>query len=71
MRDSESGEEFMVDFSSEKTRKKFRILIERENEHLKEKFNKYNVDSIDISVEENYEKPLFDFFLKRRKKYSR
>ncbi len=71
MRDSESGEEFMVDFSSEKTRKKFRILIERENENLKEKFNKYNVDSIDISSEENYEKPLFNFFLKRRKKYSR
>ncbi len=71
MRDSESGEEFMVDFSSEKTRKKFRILIERENENLKEKFNKYNVDSIDISDEDNYEKPLFNFFLKRRKKYSR
>lgn len=71
MRDSESGEEFMVDFSCEKTRKKFKILIEQENENLKEKFNKYNVDSIDILSEENYEKPLFNFFLKRRKKYSR
>jgi len=71
MKDSESGEEFMVDFSSEKTRTKFRKLIERENEDLKEKFNKYNVDSIDIRGEENYEKPLFNFFLKRRKKLSR
>ncbi len=71
LRDSESGEEFMVDFSSEKIRRKFRLQNEREYKVLKELFNKYNVDSIDISGEKNYEKPLFNFFLKRRKKHSR
>jgi len=71
MRDSESGEEFTVDFSSEKTRRKFRQITESARRDLEETFSKYNVDSIDIYGDEDYEKPLFDFFMKRRKKYSR
>lgn len=71
MRDNESGEEFMIDFSSDNTRKKFRTITERRKAALDERFKKYNVDSIEILGDEDYEKPLFDFFLKRRKKYSR
>ena len=71
MRDNESGEEFMIDFSSDNTRKKFRTITERRKAALDERFKKYNVDSIEILGDEDYEKPLFNFFLKRRKKYSR
>lgn len=71
MRDNESSEEFMIDFSSDNTRKKFRRITERAKADLEERFKKYNVDSIEILGDEDYEKPLFDFFLKRRKKYSR
>ncbi|MEN8222034.1 MAG: DUF58 domain-containing protein [Acidobacteriota bacterium] len=71
MRDNESGEEFMVNFSSPETRRRFREITTDKKIDLDEKFKKYNVDSIDIFSDEEYEKPLFDFFLKRRRKYSR
>ncbi len=71
LRDAESGEEFLVDFSSEKTRRKFIEITQRKRNLLAEQFSKYNVDSIDISSDKDYEKSLFSFFMKRRKKYSR
>jgi len=71
MRDNETGEEFMVDFSSLETRRKFRDITIGKKKALEENFKKYNVDSIDIFSDEEYEKPLFDFFLGRRKKHSR
>jgi len=71
MRDAEKGQEFLVDFSSKETRRKFREVTEGRKKRLEESFKKYNVDSIDIFGDRDYEKPLFDFFLRRRKKYSR
>ncbi len=71
MRDKETGTEFLVDFSSERTRKHFKAVTEKSRIELKEKFRKYKVDSIDIFNDEDYEKPLFDFFMKRRKQFSR
>ena len=71
MRDNETGEEFMVDFSSTETRRKFREKTTGKKINLEENFKKYNVDSIDIFSDEEYEKPLFNFFLRRRKKHSR
>jgi len=38
---------------------------------LKEALKKYKVDIIEISNEDEYEKPLFNFFLKRKKQLSR
>ncbi len=71
LRDSESGEEFMINLSSEKVRKKFLEITRKKKSDLDERFKKYNVDSINIVSDEDYEKPLFDFFLKRRRKFSR
>ena len=71
MRDNETGEEFLVNFSSAETKRKFRKITSGKKRDLEEMFSKYNVDAIDIFSDQDYEKPLFNFFLKRRKKYSR
>jgi len=71
LKDQETGEEFFVDFAAKKTRTAF-IKDQRENEtRLLETFKKYGVDSIAIDSEKDYEKPLFDFFMERRKKFAR
>jgi uncharacterized protein (DUF58 family) len=71
LKDQETGEEFFVDFASKKTRTSF-IKDYRENETQRlETFKKYGVDSITIDSEKDYEKPLFDFFMERRKKFAR
>jgi uncharacterized protein (DUF58 family) len=71
LKDQETGEEFLVDFASKQTRNSF-LKDHRENEtQLLETFKKYGVDSITIDSEKDYEKPLFDFFMERRKKFAR
>lgn len=71
LKDYETGEEFFADFASGKTKEKFLEISKNNNEQLIELFKKYKIDYIDIQDEENYEKPLFDFFLERKKKFSR
>lgn len=71
LRDIESGNDFFVDFSSENDRRAFEKKIVDNDFELKEIFNKYKVDIIEISGEADYEKPLFNFFLKRKKQISR
>ncbi|MCP4219641.1 MAG: DUF58 domain-containing protein [bacterium] len=71
LKDQETDEEFFVDFSSAKTRTAFLESRKRNEDQLVDTFNKYKVDFITIGDPENYEKPLFDFFLKRKKKFSR
>lgn len=70
-KDYESGEEFFVDFNASETKKKFTKIIQKNQTYLKELFTKYNIDSVDINSEKNYEKPLFEFFLERRKKFQK
>lgn len=71
LKDQETGEEFLVDFASKTTRTSF-LKDSQENENqLLETFKKYGVDSITIDSEKDYEKPLFDFFMERRKKFIR
>ncbi len=71
LKDFESGEEFIVDFSSRRTRESFLSFQRKNSQYLLELFKKYNVDYIDIKDEKNYEQPLFDFFLERRRKFAR
>jgi uncharacterized protein (DUF58 family) len=71
LKDSESGEEFYADFSPRKNREEFSDIRNRNRDTLNRLFQKYSVDKIDIDREEDYEKPLFNFFLKRKKKYQR
>jgi len=71
LQDSETGEDFYVDFSSVETRLGFFKIMKEKRDSLDETFKRYGVDVVDIEHESEYEKPLFDFFLKRKKKYAR
>ena len=71
LKDPETGEEFMVDFSSKKNRAAFSRDRKKSESLLLETFKKHDVDYIYIDSEKDYEKALFDFFIKRRKKFSR
>ncbi len=70
-KDNESGKEFFVDFSSDEIQKSFLDDYKKNEAQLLTLFKKYSVDYILLDSEENYEKPLFNFFLKRIKKFSR
>ena len=71
LRDHETGREFFVDFSSRQIKQRF-LENSRENEDkLLDIFKKYNIDHIGIDHEEEYEKPLFDFFMERRRRFAR
>lgn len=69
--DHETGEEFFVDFSSSRTRKLFQKDRKKHEKQLLELFKKHNVDFILIRDETGYEKPLFEFFLERKRKFAR
>lgn len=71
LKDYENGEEFYTDFSRKKNREKFREILNGNRDVLTRLFQKYHVDHIGIDREQDYEKPLFDFFLKRKKKYQK
>jgi uncharacterized protein (DUF58 family) len=71
LRDSENEEEFYVDFSSPKIRNGFIDDLRERDRMLQELFLKYNVDTINILSEQDYEIELFNFFLKRKKKFRR
>lgn len=71
LKDYETGEEFLADFGNKNTQKSFLHFQKQSRENLEWLLKKYKIDSIDINNEEEYEKPLFDFFLKRRRKFSK
>lgn len=71
LRDLESGRDFSADFSRAALRREFQKIRDRKNRERSELFRKYGIDSLAIQSDRDYEKPLFDLFLKRKKKYAR
>ena len=71
LKDSETEEEFHVDFGSKSCREGFHNTLSKNNQYLSDIFKTYSIDYVSIDNESNYEKPLFDFFLKRKKKFQR
>ncbi|MGE5343147.1 MAG: DUF58 domain-containing protein [Candidatus Omnitrophota bacterium] len=71
LKDPETDEEFFADFSSGETRHVFQVNAKKNDFELQGLFKKNNVDFVVFDNEENYEKPLFNFFLKRKKKSAR
>jgi uncharacterized protein (DUF58 family) len=71
LQDSETGEEFLADFASSQTRQLFLANHKNKESELLNLFKKYQVDLIPIEGETDYEKPLFEFFLERRRKFAR
>lgn len=71
LRDHETGEDFFVDFASKRVRESFLENYRKTHERLEDLFKRYDVDYIFIDSEVEYEKPLIDFFLERKKKFTR
>jgi hypothetical protein len=71
LRDVETGEDFFINLSDPGIREGFSRIMKQNESYLEGLFKKFNIDYINIRDEENFEKPLFDFFLKRRKKFSK
>jgi uncharacterized protein (DUF58 family) len=70
-KDLESGAAFSADFSRASVRSACQDIRHAHSTRLTELFRKYGIDSITINSESEYEKPLFDLFLKRRHKFAR
>jgi uncharacterized protein (DUF58 family) len=71
LKDLENGSAFSVDFSRASVRLAYQGLHHARAAQLTELFRKYSIDSITINSESEYEKPLFDLFLKRKHKFAR
>jgi uncharacterized protein (DUF58 family) len=71
LKDLESGADFSADFSRDSMRSAYQDVHLARSARLTELFRKYSIDSIVIDSESEYEKPLFDLFLKRKHKFAR
>jgi uncharacterized protein (DUF58 family) len=71
LKDLENGSDFYADFSRASARSAFQDGQRARSARLTEMFRKYGIDSITIDSDRDYEKPLFDLFLKRKHKFSR
>lgn len=71
LKDLESGDDFCADFSRASVRSACLGIRLSHSTQLTELFRKYGIDSITINSESEYEKPLFDLFLKRKHKFAR
>jgi len=71
LKDLENGEEFSADFSRASVRSDYQNINRSRSVQLAELFRKYSIDAITINSETDYEKPLFDLFLKRKHKFAR
>jgi len=70
-RDLESGREIMLDFSRRRTAKAFSAALKEREQQLQVMFRRIQVDSLEINEDSHPEKPLFDFFLQRRRRFGR
>lgn len=70
-KDLESHENFSADFGRPEIRRDYLRIRSEKSRRRKELFRKYGIDSLAIHSDQDYEKPLFDLFLKRKKKIAR
>jgi uncharacterized protein (DUF58 family) len=70
-KDLENGSEFSADFSRSAVRFDYQTISGNRSAELADLFRKYSIDAITINSENDYEKPLFDLFLKRKHKFAR
>ncbi|MCU0276646.1 MAG: DUF58 domain-containing protein [Acidobacteria bacterium] len=71
LRDLESQAVFSADFNRPALRRNYAAARGERSLQLQELFRKNGIDFLAIDSSRNYEKPLFDLFLKRRKKFAR
>ena len=69
LKDAETGKELLIDTSSKKVReeyKKRRFIQKRE---LSEKLLKMKIDSVEVTTNKSYVRPLMNFFIRRLSRY--
>ena len=71
LRDLEGQGESRADFGRPALRDGVRRRRQERERRLHELLRQHGIDSLAIRADRDYEKPLFDLFLKRRKKYAR
>jgi uncharacterized protein (DUF58 family) len=69
LNDNETGEERWIDTSDSKVQKTIREMREKITQGRKTLFLTSRLDSIEVSTEENYIKPLIQFFRKRERRW--
>jgi len=68
-RDAETGEEILVDTSSEKVRHAYKARRLKQKKELNEYFLRNKVDAIRVFTNQSYIRPLADFFRRRINRY--
>lgn len=71
LKDLESHADFSADFGRPDLRRQIAARRAERSRRLQELFHKHGIDSLALDSSHDYEKPLFDLFLKRRKKFAR
>jgi len=69
LNDNETGEERWIDTSDSKVQKTIREMREKITQGRKTLFLTSRLDSIEVTTEENYIKPLIQFFRKRERRW--
>lgn len=69
LRDAETGEEVLVDTSSEKVRKEYQKKREKAKHHLRDQFLRMKIDMIELETNASYIRPLMTFFRRRMHRY--
>jgi uncharacterized protein (DUF58 family) len=69
MKDAETGAEKIVDTSSTKVRKAFKINRMKQKAYLHDMMLKMKIDAVEVKTNESYVKPLMNFFQRRGSRY--
>lgn len=69
LRDAETGEEVLVDTSSEKVRKEYKKKREKAKHQLRDQFLRMKIDMIELETNASYIRPLMTFFRRRMHRY--
>lgn len=69
LRDAETGEEVLIDTSSEKVRKEYQKKREKAKYQLRDQFMRMKIDMIELETNASYIRPLMTFFRRRMHRY--
>ena len=69
LKDAETGQTTMVDTSSQKVRKAYRLKRAKQKEVLRNKFMRMKIDTVELNTNESYVQPLMNFFHRRMHRY--
>lgn len=69
LRDAETGDEVLVDTSSEKVRKEYKKKRQVHKAELRDRFLRMKIDTIELETNASYIRPLMSFFRRRVHRY--